>query len=111
MHPLVLLLAGLAAGDVHDYSRSLAAKALDQAAADAETYGEKKKVKREADGLRVTVAPGEAETGWKTPQALRFGGDFTVTARFALRKLPKPAQEDGAAVGLAIATQNLDQPD
>ena len=29
----------------------------------------------------------------------------------SIRKLPKPAQEDGAAVGLAIAIQNIDQPD
>ncbi|HEY2154152.1 MAG TPA: NPCBM/NEW2 domain-containing protein, partial [Isosphaeraceae bacterium] len=29
----------------------------------------------------------------------------------AIRKLPKPGQEDGAAIGLAIATQNVDQPE
>src|SRR4051794_32095084 len=111
MHRAVLLLAGLLAGDVRDYSRPLESKKLDQAAFDAETYGEKKRVKRADDGVRVTVEPGEAETGWKTPQSLRVGGDFTVTAAFAIGKLPKPAQEDGAAFGLALATQNLDQPD
>ncbi len=111
MHRVVLILAGLLAGDVRDYSRPLDAKKIDQATLDAESYGEKKKIKREEDGLRITVGPGELETGWKTPQALKVGGDFTVTASFLVRKLPKPAQEDGSAIGLAIASQNLDQPD
>ncbi|SIN68133.1 Protein of unknown function [Singulisphaera sp. GP187] len=111
MHRVVLLWVSLLTGDVHDYSRPLDAKKLDQTTLDAESYGEKKQIKREDDGLHVTLAPGEAETGWKTPQALKFGGDFTITANFVIRKLPKPAQEDGVAVGLAIATQNVDQPD
>jgi hypothetical protein len=111
MHHVALLWVGLFVGDLHDYSRPLDAKELDQATLDAESYGEKKKIKREDEGLRITLSPGEAETGWKTPQAVRFGGDFTVTAAFVIRKLPKPAREDGAAVGMAIATQNLDQPD
>lgn len=111
MHCAVLLLASLYAADVRDYARPLDARRLNQATLDAESFGEKKKIKREDDGLRVTISPGESETGWRTPQALKIGGDFTVTATFVVRKLPKPAQEDGVAVGLAIATQNLDQPD
>ncbi|MDR3635189.1 MAG: DUF1583 domain-containing protein, partial [Isosphaeraceae bacterium] len=111
MHRVVLLWASLCVGDVHDYSRRLDSKKLDQATLEAEKVGEIKALKREDEGLRVTLSPGEIESGWKTPQALRFGGDFTVTANFVVRKLPKPAQEDGVAVGLAIATQNLDQPD
>ena len=95
MHRVVLLWVSLFVGDVHDYSRPLDARKLDQATLDAEAYGEKKVIKRENDGLRVILAPGEAETGWKTPQALRIGGDFTITANFVIRKLPKPAQEDG----------------
>ena len=86
-----------------EYDRSLAAKNLDQATLDAEGYGQKKSFKREDDGLRITLAPGEAETGWKTPPQLRFGGDFTVSANFVIKKLPKPAMEDGVAVGMAIA--------
>jgi hypothetical protein len=108
---VVLFYVGLFVGDVRDYSRPLDAKKLDQATLDAESFGDKKKLKREDDGLRITLGPGEAETGWKTPQALKIGGDFTITALVVVRKLPKPAQEDGAAVGLAIASQNLDQPD
>jgi NPCBM/NEW2 domain/Protein of unknown function (DUF1583) C domain len=111
MHRALLLWASLLVGDVHDYSRPLDAKKLDQATFDAEVYGEKKLIKRENDGLRITLAPGDPETGWKTPQALKIGGDFTITASFVAHKLPKPAQEDGVAVGLSIATQNLDQPD
>ena len=94
-----------------DYSRSLSAPNLDQPTLDAEGYGEKKALKREADGLRITLAPGDAETGWKTPQQLRFGGDFTISANLVIKKLPKPAQEDGAAVGIAIAFQDINQPD
>ena len=71
----------------------------------------RKAFKREADGLRITLAPGEPETGWKTPPQLRFGGDFTISANFVIKKLPKPAQEDGAAIGMAIAFQDPNQPD
>ncbi len=63
------------------------------------------------DGLRITLAPGQAETGWKTPPQVRFGGDFTISANFLIKKLPKPAQEDGAAIGMAIAFQDPNQPD
>jgi NPCBM/NEW2 domain/Protein of unknown function (DUF1583) len=111
MHRIVLLWVSLLVGDVHDYTRSLDAKKLDQATLDAEAYGEKKVIKRENDGLRITLAPGEPETGWKTPQALKIGGDFTISASFVVHKLPKPGQDDGVAVGMSIATQNLDQPE
>ncbi len=94
-----------------DYHRPLAEKAFDQAALEAETFGEPKALTRLADGLRVTLKPGEAETGWKTPLQLRIGGDCTITASLEIRKLPKPAREDGAAIGIAVATQNIDQPD
>ena len=104
MHGVVLLLIGvLGSGGVAEYSRSLGAKNLDQATLDAEGYGEKKAFKREEDGLRITLGPGDQETGWRTPQQLRFGGDFTISAEFVIKKLPKPAEEDGAAIGLAIA--------
>lgn len=102
---------GLGAVGAGDYVRPLGAKALDQAALDAEGFGEKTSLKREDDGLHVTLAPGGPEAGWKTPQALRVGGDFTISATVVVRKLPKPGQDDGAAVGLAVATQNIDQPD
>lgn len=111
MHRVVLLWAALVAGDVRDYSRPLAAGKLDQAAFDAEGYGDKTVLTRGDDGLRVTLGPGGVETGWKAPPALRIGGDFSITATFLVRKLPKPAQEDGVAVGVAIATQSIDQPD
>ena len=112
MRALALLLIGLLGGDdITDYSRSLGSKELDQPTLDAEGYGEKKGFAREADGLRITLAPGEPETGWKTPPQLRFGGDFTISANFVIKKLPKPAQEDGAAIGLAIAFQDPNQPD
>jgi hypothetical protein len=112
MASLVVLLMALA-GDLAptEYARLLSEKKLDQATLDAEGYGEKKSFKREADGLRVKLGPGEPETGWKTPQQLRFGGDFTVSATFVIKKLPKPAQEDGAAIGLAIAFGDINQPD
>ncbi len=42
---------------------------------------------------------------------LKFGGNFTISANFVIKKLPKPAQEDGAAIGLAIAFQDPNQPD
>ncbi len=102
---------GLGAVGASDYHRPLAEKAFDQAALDAETFGEKKALARESDGLRVTLKPGDAETGWKTPQQLRIGGDCTITATLEIRKLPKPAREDGAAIGIAVATQTIDQPE
>lgn len=112
----LLLLAMTAAGPervpgLGDYARSLTAEKLDQAALDAEGYGDKKALKREDEGLRVTLPPGSEETGWRTPQQLRFGGDFTLSAEFVIKKLPKPAIEDGAAVGLAIAFGDVNQPD
>jgi hypothetical protein len=108
---LVLFVA--LAGDLGtvEYSRLLGEKKLDQAALDAEGYGEKKAFKREADGLHIKLGPGEPETGWRTPPQLRFGGDFTISATFTIRKLPKPAQEDGAALGVAIAFGDINQPD
>ena len=42
---------------------------------------------------------------------MRFGGDFTISAEFVIKKLPKPAMEDGAAIGLAIAFSDINQPD
>ena len=59
----------------------------------------------------MTLKPGEAEAGWKTPPQLRIGGDCTISATLVIRKLPKPAREDGAAIGIAVATQNIDQPE
>ena len=108
--PLVIALM-VGAGANSEYTRTLSLLALDQAAFDAETYGEKAALNREADGLRMTLAPAKAETGWKTPQQIRFGGDFTITATVAIKTLPKPVQEDGAAVGMAIAFQDINQPD
>jgi hypothetical protein len=112
MRSLAVLLIALA-GDLGptEYSRNLGEKKLDQAALDAEGYGEKKSFRREADGLRITLGPGEQETGWRTPQQLRFGGDFTISATFVIKKLPKPAQEDGAAIGVAIAFGDINQPE
>jgi hypothetical protein len=111
MQGIALCLIGLLAGGVNEYSRTLSAKKLDRATLDTEGFGEIKAFKRESDGLRITLAAGEKETGWKTPQQVRFGGNFTITANLVVRKLPKPAQEDGVAVGVALAFQNLDQPD
>ena len=113
MQAIALLLIGLAAtaAGPSDYDRSFGAKALDQAVLDAEGFGEKKAFKREDGGLRVELAAGVAETGWKTPPQIRFGGDFTISASFVLKKLPKPALEDGVAVGLAIAFGDVNQPD
>jgi len=112
MPSLFVLLIALA-GDLgpSEYSRVLGEKKLDQATLDTEGYGEKKSFKREADGLRITLGPGEQETGWRTPPQLRFGGDFTVSATFVIKKLPKPAQADGAAIGLAIAFGDINQPE
>ena len=108
---LITLAISACQGAGSEYARTLSSSALDQAAFDAETYGEKAVLKREADGLRMTLAPGQQETGWKTPQQIRFGGNFTITATVVIKTLPKPAQEDGAAVGLAIAFQDINQPD
>ncbi len=112
MPGLIVLLVALT-GDLgpSEYTRVLGEKKLDQATLDAEGYGEKKAFKREADGLRIKLGPGEPETGWRTPAQLRFGGDFTISATFVIKKLPKPAQEDGAAVGVAIAFGDINQPD
>jgi hypothetical protein len=108
---VIVVIALVGAGGPTEYSRALDSKALDQATLDAEGYGEKTAFKREADGLRIVLGPGEKETGWKTPQQVRFGGNFTISATFLIKKLPKPAQEDGAAFGLAIAFQDPNQPD
>ncbi len=108
---LITVALATGAGGAAEYARTLSLSALDQAAFDAETYGEKKGLKREADGLRMTLAPGEPESGWKSPQQIRFGGDFTISASLVIKTLPKPAQEDGAAIGLAIAFQDINQPD
>ena len=94
-----------------DYLRPFASKMFEQTTLDAEGFGDKKGLIREDDGLKVMIAPGEAEAGWKTPPMLRIGGDCTISASMTIRKLPKPGGEDGAAIGLAVATQNLDQPD
>lgn len=107
----LILWIGLGTVGAGDYHRPLAEKAFDQAALDAEGFGDKKTLTREADGLRVTLKPGEAEAGWKTPPQLRIGGDCTITATLVIRKLPKPAREDGAAIGIAVSTQNIDQPE
>jgi hypothetical protein len=101
----------LGAGVLSEYSRSFTARRLDQATLDAEGYGEKDAFKREEGGLRITLAPGKAETGWKTPPQVRFGGNFKIAATAVITKLPKPAQEDGVAVGVAIAQQDFNQPD
>jgi hypothetical protein len=112
MHVAVLLLIGLlGAGGASEYARGLDARALDQETFDAETYGTKKGLAREPDGLRMTIEAGAEETGWKTPPQLKIGGDFTIIANLAIKKLPKPALEDGAAVGLAIAQGDINQPD
>src|SRR6516165_1766893 len=112
MHGLTAILIGLVgfAGE-SEYARSLEAKALEQAVLDAEGYGEKDALKREDGGLHIVLNPRLKETGWKTPQQIRFGGNFTIVADLIVRKLPKPAQEDGAAVGMAIALQDVNQPD
>ena len=107
----MVLWIGLGAVGAGDYLRPFAEKAFEQAVLDAEGFGDKKALAREADGLRVTLKPGEAEAGWKTPPQLRIGGDCTISATLVIRKLPKPAREDGAAIGIAVATQNIDQPD
>ena len=109
--PALLLIGLLATGASEEYARPLAERAFDQAAFDAETYGVKKAMARESDGLRVRLAAGAEETGWKTPAALKVGGDFTITANLTIKTLPKPLQADGAAIGLAIAFGDVNQPD
>jgi hypothetical protein len=111
MRCVFLLCVGFLAGDTAEYERPLGAGAIDQATLDAEGYGQKSGFRREDSGVRIQLAPGEPETGWKTPQAIRIGGDFTISGTFVIEKLPKPALEDGVAAGISIATQNLDQPD
>jgi len=109
MYGLVLLTIGLVGGG--EYARGLDARALDQASFDAETYGVKKVLTREPDGLRIKLEAGAEETGWKTPPQLKIGGDFTIVANLVIKTLPKPLQEDGAAIGLAIAQGDINQPD
>src|SRR6185437_2948490 len=60
---------------------------------------------------RMILQAGAEETGWKSPAQLKIGGDFTITADLTIKTLPKPALEDGAAVGLAIALGDINQPD
>ncbi|MEA2630569.1 MAG: hypothetical protein QOE66_788, partial [Chloroflexota bacterium] len=112
MNVVTLLLIGLVAGSgVGEYARGLDARGLDQASFDAETYGAKKSLARESDGLRIKLEAGAEETGWKTPPQLKIGGDFTIIANLVIKKLPKPLQEDGVAIGLAIAQGDINQPD
>ena len=54
MYRAALLLVGLLTAEVHDYSRPLDAKKLDQTTLDVEGFGDKKSLQREDDGLRVT---------------------------------------------------------
>jgi hypothetical protein len=108
---LPMIAIGLLGAGPSDYSRPLDAQHLNQATLDAESFGDKKGLAREDGGLRMKLAAGGAETGWKTPQQIRFGGDFSITVDLLIKTLPKPAQEDGAAIGLALAFQNIDQPD
>ncbi len=106
-----LVWMSLSAVGAGDYLRPFGSKVFDQATLDAEGFGDKKSLKRIDDGLQITLAAGDAEAGWKTPAALRLGGDIAITATLVLRKLPKPGGEDGVAIGLAVATQNIDQPE
>src|SRR6516165_1043944 len=50
-----LVWIGLGAAGLSDYHRPLTEKAFDQAALEAESFGEKKALVREASGLRVTL--------------------------------------------------------
>ena len=102
---------GVVGSGLGDFLRPFGSRDFDQATFDAESFGEKKALSRAEDGLKVVLAPGAAEVGWKTPQALRIGGDCTVSASLSILKLPKPGGEDGVAIGLAVATQNVDQPE
>lgn len=109
--PAILWLTLGGAVGAGDYLRPLGAKALDQATLDAEGYGDKKGLAREDDGLRIAAPQGGAEAGWKAPPNLRVGGDCTIVATLQVRKLPKPGAEDGVAIGLAVAAQNVDAPE
>lgn len=112
MHGAALLLIALMrVGGVGEYARGLDSRTLDQVSFEAETYGAKKALAREPEGLRMTLEAGAEETGWKTPPQLKVGGDFTITANLVIKKVPKPAQEDGAAVGISIAQGDINQPD
>ena len=105
-----ILWIGLGAVGTGEYLRPFGSKVFDQATLDTESFGDKKSLSRDADGLKITLKAGEPEAGWKTPTGLRIGGDCTITATLVVRKLPRPTSEDGAAIGLAITTQSLDQP-
>src|SRR5258707_13803813 len=112
MNGVTLLLIGLVGGSgVGEYARGLDARGLDQASFDAETYGAKKSLARESDGLRIKLEAGAEETGWKTPPQLKIGGDFTIIANLVIKKLSKPLQEDGVAIGVAMAQGDIHQPD
>ena len=102
---------GVVGSGLGDFLRPFGSRDFDQATFDAESFGDKKALSRAEDGLKVVLAPGAAEVGWKTPQALRIGGDCSVSASLSILKLPKPGGEDGVAIGLAVATQNVDQPE
>jgi len=112
MNGLALLMIGLVGGSgVSEYARGLDARRLDQASFDAETYGVKASQSRESEGLRIKLEAGAEETGWKTPPHLKIGGDFTIIVNLVIKKIPKPVQEDGVAIGLAIAQGDINQPD
>src|SRR3954464_2145916 len=98
MQAMTLIVIGLLGVGTADYTRPLDARHLDQPTLDAEGFGDKKAFQREDDGLRIKLAAGQDETGWKTPQSLRIGGDFVISADLLIRTLPRPAQEDGAAI-------------
>ena len=102
---LIMVALATGAGGAAEYARTLSLSALDQAAFDAETYGEKKGLNREADGLRMTLAPGEAETGWKTPQQVRFGGDFLISATLVIKTLTqaRPGRRRGNRPGNRVS--------
>ena len=102
---------GVVGSGLGDFLRPFGSRDFDQVTFDAESFGDKKALSRAEDGLKVVLAPGAAEVGWKTPQALRIGGDCAVSASLSILKLPKPGGEDGVAIGLAVATQNVDQPE
>ncbi|MEW4570087.1 NPCBM/NEW2 domain-containing protein [Tautonia sp. JC769] len=103
--------AGLIASPVDDYSRSFDPEAMTPETLASERYGQEDAVTPGPEGLRIQLDSGAAESGWKTPQTLRIGGNATISVEIEARSLPTPEQEDGVAVGLAIATQDLDQPD
>jgi len=94
-----------------EYVREFRQGALEPSELQAQRYGETEGVVLEPEALRVALEPGQPETGWKTAPTLMIGGDFRIVAELEIETLPKPAQEDGAAVGLAIASNNIDQPD